>query len=421
MNFLLSKLEARIQEKKEEGLDATRIFNSLKEYLQYSVLHFVYNDKKYSQLVMYGGTLLRICYGLKRMSEDLDFQASKKIDLEKLKKDLIGYFKKRYDFDLKISIKDSPANDTNILTLRFDILDVLSVETAYKTLKIRFDVNFFEAADQFPNEVISVTEGDYVFSAKTYTLPVLMASKVAAVFLRNKRSVGDAQLGCKPRDIFDLLWYMEKKIIPDITYLKAKGLQFSTPLEIFDKLELCINEIDDKNFALDLAQFLYNDTEFENWHQNWRNTFMHLRKSYGIYEVGELQAVDIYEDWSTSVRNFRFHFATSVPNKSVLFFFSLSDYWYVFSDIKVEGKHRIKKIEDKLHHLENKLFSDLDYEYAGLFYTKILDYLKRNSNIVVQKNIKTKLIRADGKNLDTKKQILLSEGLLTKVTLEELI
>ena len=49
-----------------------------------------------------------------------------------------------------------------------------------------------------------------------------MASKIAAIFLRGTRGVGEATYEEKGRDIYDLLWYMSKRIVPDLDYLKAK-------------------------------------------------------------------------------------------------------------------------------------------------------------------------------------------------------
>jgi len=47
--------------------------NVLKGYLQVLVLDFIYSDPDYSQLFFYGGSCLAHCFGLNRLSEDLDF------------------------------------------------------------------------------------------------------------------------------------------------------------------------------------------------------------------------------------------------------------------------------------------------------------------------------------------------------------
>ena len=75
-----------------DGIGAETKRNYLKEGLQYLVLNFIYHHPEYSQWIMYGGSALRICHGLDRMSVDLDFEVSHPISvkfLEELKKELI--------------------------------------------------------------------------------------------------------------------------------------------------------------------------------------------------------------------------------------------------------------------------------------------------------------------------------------------
>ena len=57
--------------------------NLLKEYLQVLILDFIYSSPKYGGLIFYGGTCLAHCFGLRRLSEDIDFVDDKKeIDIE---------------------------------------------------------------------------------------------------------------------------------------------------------------------------------------------------------------------------------------------------------------------------------------------------------------------------------------------------
>jgi len=63
---MISRQElAEIKERKK-----TNLYYEEKEYLQYIFLNAI---SKYDNFVFKGGTCLRICYGLERASEDLDF------------------------------------------------------------------------------------------------------------------------------------------------------------------------------------------------------------------------------------------------------------------------------------------------------------------------------------------------------------
>ena len=55
--------------------DKLHLFGSflIREYLQYKILDIIYNTEAGKQLVFMGGTCLRLIYGNRRFSEDLDF------------------------------------------------------------------------------------------------------------------------------------------------------------------------------------------------------------------------------------------------------------------------------------------------------------------------------------------------------------
>jgi len=70
-------LKQIILEKKAQGAPKAVILNFLKEYIQYLVLNLIYNHKDFKKLVFKGGSCLRVCYVLPRLSEDLDFDYDK--------------------------------------------------------------------------------------------------------------------------------------------------------------------------------------------------------------------------------------------------------------------------------------------------------------------------------------------------------
>ncbi|OGJ41804.1 hypothetical protein A3B60_00440 [Candidatus Peregrinibacteria bacterium RIFCSPLOWO2_01_FULL_39_12] len=432
MNILVEKLKNMVKEKRDEGIPDNVIINSLKEELQYPILDFIYNSREYSHLIMYGGTLLRIGYDLSRMSEDLDFQTDKKFNFKKFRNDLIAYFKNTYDVDINVAIKSERLTGTDVATISFsNILE----ETGIKgyglptVLKIRVDVNFFSKASNFTTETIPKVKDTFAFSIKTYPASTLMASKVAAVLLRTKRGIGAETSDCKPRDIYDLIWYIGKKIIPDLEYLKAihartnKVMEARNILELFNALKRRVPNLDDKSFRQDLAPFFNNQTEYDEWHRNWRQRFITLINSYEIYEVRrknnkpDLQSILVAKEFSTANRYFHYFFATEEPEKQIHFTCILSEYWYMWSEFRISGHRR----NDIKFHTENVKFSELDYEYMGLFYTKIEDYIKRNDYIILQPELKTKVIRATADNLNTKKEIFLNRSLIVKERFEDLL
>lgn len=440
MNILVEKLKNVVNAHRAQGTPDSVIINALKEELQYPVLDFVYNSKKYSHLVMYGGTLLRIAYALPRMSEDLDFQTAEKFDLEEFAIALISHFKTTYGVTVETKIKTERLTKTGLAKTDFayikfpSILEEIGLQGhgIQTKLQIRFDINKFPESANFSTEQIPVVRDTYAFSIKTYTISTLMASKIAAVLLRPKRGIGNEISDCKPRDIYDLMWYMGEKKIPDMDYLKAihlrgeKSMEADKILELFDVLLKHVGNLDDKLFAHDLSRFFYNPLEFDDWHRNWRERFRMLRNSYEIYKVKnknnrpDLLEVRVLIDSSNDNTYFHFYFLTEEPlDRNVKFTCGLSEYWYIFADFKIPAGNRKKEIENLIR--SNEKLTDLDYEYAGLFYEKIEDYLKRNDYILLQPELKTKLIRATADRLDINTQILLDRRLLLKERFEDLL
>ena len=74
MHPIKYQLQTIVQEAKSKNKSNALIRNKLKEYLQDIILYIIYSNKKYKDLIFYGGTLLRKVYGLNRLSEDLDFE-----------------------------------------------------------------------------------------------------------------------------------------------------------------------------------------------------------------------------------------------------------------------------------------------------------------------------------------------------------
>jgi uncharacterized protein len=135
----------------------TNLFNEEKEYLQYIFLNAV---SKFPEIIFKGGTCLRICYGLERASEDLDFSTSLplgKIDEIVLKcmKDfeLLGinhkiFSKREFEGNIRYEIRfegplfSGKSHSTNTLKLDFNKQKVFYIKT--KIIQKLFpDVPFF--------------------------------------------------------------------------------------------------------------------------------------------------------------------------------------------------------------------------------------------------------------------------------------
>lgn len=422
----IKKLQRISTDLRESGKTDFVIINALKQELHYAILDFIYNHPTYSRLVMYGGTLLRIAYDLTRMSEDLDFQTSEDIDLEKLKHELVAHFQSTYTFHIDVTTKAREDRDTKLMVIKFPILESFNLQDVqWKTIKIRFDINLFAQTNTFATEQVPIVHEGLTFAILTYPLSTLMASKVLAVLRRTTRGMGDATAACKPRDIFDLLWYMEKKVIPDMQYIQAKGESYETLYDLFygngslKGLKFRVMNLQDNLFARDLAQFFFDTTDLDSWLSNWRKKFEYVITTYKIVKITELDAIRFGIDFSTDNRIIRYRFKTDEHTVYVEFAIQLSEYWFEDSDIQIGTGHRKIEIESTIESVQP--LTELDYEYVGLFYKKIKEFRVRNKQVLLNDHFTTKLIRATADKLKPAEQVYMDRKILERIKFEDLL
>ncbi len=417
---ILITLKQKLDTLEEKGLASAEILrNSAKEEIQYYVLDFIYHHPKYSKWIMYGGSALRICYGLNRMSVDLDFeidQACTKLFLNNLKKEIEHHFSKNYDLVTDtLTIKIS--KDRGIL-LKFIIGQELGIDYHSKQIHIKIDLNHFVA----PKTVIErfpINHDQLSFVIKTYNMSALMGSKIAAILLRGTRGVGKAVYEEKGRDIYDLLWYMEKKIIPNLDYLTAKNVDISDLRALFDRLTLQMNKVNNKNLRQDLLPLFLDQNYIKNWLVQWHESYLRLVESYNIHTVTDLCEISIHQDFDSGNYSFVYTYNTE-EDHHVRIIYTTSDYWFKFREGKI-----LTKIDNNLipiiHTANGQKASDRAKQYITLFYKKNYDYLKKTNNIILGNTIQTKTIRMTADKLNQKEQIVLNRSVLLSCALEDLI
>ncbi len=389
--------------------------NTLKEELQFYVLDFIYHHPEYNKWIMYGGSALRICYDLDRMSVDLDFEVSNDVNsdfLNELMEEAGKHFLKVYGVDsefLKISI----INNRGIV-LKFRVGNLIEGSVS-EWIHVKIDLNQFVPASGVVTERIAQNHGQLSFVILTYNLSSLMASKIAAIFLRGTRGVGKETYEEKGRDIYDLLWYMSKKIVPDLDYLKAKKVEEARDYRtLFTKLTVKMSNVSDENLKKDITPLFFDSRYVTNWIKSWRDTFFQLRDEYKVRIVSKFERVRVFEDFRTDVFSFVFEYNTK-EGDYVRIICNLSERWFIFKDI--EASFAINNIVSDNIELSDSSHPTLEKkqkEYASLFYEKIEAYLKKTNHELVGDTLTTKLIRVTADNLNQKEQIVLRREDLIK-------
>jgi hypothetical protein len=364
---ILTILKRKLKDLNASKVDAETLRNTLKEELQYYVLNFIYHHPKYNNWIMYGGSALRIIHGLDRMSVDLDFEISHDITekfLEKLKKDIEDHFLNTYGAGL--NFMTAKITTGRGLILKFHVGEELSFGHHSKQVHVKIDLNHFMASKTV-TERRPINRDQLSFVILTYNMSTLMASKLAAIFLRGNRGVGKAVYEEKGRDIYDLLWYMGKKIVPDFDYLIAKDVDVKDPRALFDKLTFQMNKVSDKNLEQDLDPLFVNKTFIGNWLKNWRESYLRLLEDYKIYTVTKLREIIIKEDFHTD--NFSFVYTYNTAEKDIVKIVYIITYeWIKFQkSLDVDIKDDLMQLVKFESHTET---NDQIKQFITLFFKK---------------------------------------------------
>jgi len=232
----------------------------LKEYVQILALSFIYSDDKYKALVFYGGTCLAHCFGLPRLSEDLDFvDTNNSVDLDIFAKDLETFFKRKTD--LPLSVRRQKFR----IELKFPILHELGQSDASETdlliLKVEVFSNF-TFCKKYKTEMKPLFKFNKSMIIKTFDLPTLMSTKIRAVLYRKLEKTnkqGETLISVKGRDYFDLMWYLQKGIKPNMDCLEIADTE-----SLKEKLLEMVDKLDTSSVVLDLENFIADKTFVKN-------------------------------------------------------------------------------------------------------------------------------------------------------------
>ncbi|MFH1564629.1 MAG: nucleotidyl transferase AbiEii/AbiGii toxin family protein [bacterium] len=298
MNNLILEMKKIAEEGKDDNLPNLAIRTQLKEFLHYFVLDFIYNSK-FKDLIFYGGSCARIIYDLNRMSEDLDFEADKNINFNELAEEL----KKHFSSDLKLNDKFSIKKEKGInrIFLKFPVMNELGLSLHKdETLNIKVEIRAEDEEHFNDLKPIFTPKNMYgkSFVVKHYDMPTLFASKLAAILDRPRKgfAVGRAEdeINYKGRDFYDLIWYMQQRVLPNEDMLKINKIKNSIG-EIFDEISIFITKNDfEKGLKRDLEHLFPSQNFVENFVSTFRDTFGRLKKErYTARKIKKLEDLQL--------------------------------------------------------------------------------------------------------------------------------
>lgn len=247
---------------------------ALREVLQSIVLIGLSRGGFFNKASFYGGTALRIFYGLNRYSEDLDFtlkEKDKNFNLEpylKYVKEVALSYGLELEVTTKIKQVDTPIESAfaklntyqTFINLKFDA-NMSNRLHKDEVIKVKFEVDCNPALG-FKTESRWVDLPEFA-SISVLDQSSLFAGKLHAILCRTYKN------NVKGRDYYDFLFYISKRVSPNLEYLKNKLIDTGKinedddfNIEILKEMLLeKFNSIDFNQVKIDASKFLFKNED----------------------------------------------------------------------------------------------------------------------------------------------------------------
>lgn len=263
---MLEQMLARYNASSDDGR-----YNAIREIMQEIALAGLYRGGFFKKAAFYGGTALRIFYGLDRYSEDLDFSLLSVDDgfsLAPYFEPIVSEFE-ALGVKIEISQKEK-ATDTNIESafLKNDTaIHILSLSSKVikRAIKIKFEVDKkpplgFETEEKLLLQPFS-------FYIKCFCVGDLYAGKMHALLFRSWRQ------RVKGRDWYDFEWYVRNSHRLNLEHLSARAIESGHLVsgERFDRNTLTkallekIETLDVGAAKLDIGRFIKDSRVLDIW------------------------------------------------------------------------------------------------------------------------------------------------------------
>lgn len=253
--------------------DAT---HALREIMQEVALAGLYRSGFFKKAAFYGGTALRIFYGLNRYSEDLDFSLlapNPEFSLESYLGEIVAEFESA---GMQVSVREKQKTNVSAVDSAF-----LKSETIWRELvleevlpqsglnqiarvKIKIEVDTLPSPGFATEEKLLLKP--FSFYVKCFTLPDLFAGKMHALLFRKWGT------NVKGRDWFDLEWYIRQGVTLNLDHFVERARDSGdwpkatmTPEEFRQLLHKKIESVDMARVKADISRFIPDTRVLDIW------------------------------------------------------------------------------------------------------------------------------------------------------------
>lgn len=253
---------------------------AMREIMQEIALAALSRTDFFDKAAFYGGTALRIFYGLDRFSEDLDFSLLKSNPDFSLTPYFSRIVEEFQSLGLNVSIREKDKRIKTQVESAFlkseTIWQELVLEdlvkqhgiSSNKSIKIKIEIDRLPPLGFGTEEKLLIRP--YSFYVKCFTKPSLFAGKLHALLFRKWKS------RVKGRDWYDMEWYIRKGVPLNMHHflLRAKETNDWTENQISQEqiLHLLITKIESVSFDSvkeDVVRFIADDQKLTIWSANY--------------------------------------------------------------------------------------------------------------------------------------------------------
>jgi predicted nucleotidyltransferase component of viral defense system len=252
--------------------------NALREIFQELALLGLWRAKFFEHAAFYGGTALRIVYGMNRYSEDLDFSLLRPVSGF----DFLPFCRgienelESWGFPVSVELKDKTAHTAiESAFLKAGTLQQMIVVNAppeitgsmhrNQALRIKLEIDT-EPPGGFETETRFLTS-PIPFSVRIYKEESLFAGKMHALLFRNWKN------RVKGRDWYDWVWYAARGTRLNVAHLEARMRQSGvwsgnaalTREQLMDLLREKIESLNVESAKKDVSAFLRDQDSVVVW------------------------------------------------------------------------------------------------------------------------------------------------------------
>jgi predicted nucleotidyltransferase component of viral defense system len=231
--------------------------NRLRQFLQIVLLKILHESAAGSAFAFTGGTALRLLHDLPRFSEDLDFSL---VRLQKYNfAQLVIHVRQSLEkLSLPADLKTKSEKAVHHLYIRFHELLYDADLSAHRSEKLPIRLEIDTNPPAGGKTEISLLSEFYTFPILHFDLPSSFATKLHACLFRRY---------AKGRDFYDLMWYLGKKVRPNLQLLNNAITQTEEKVKMLDGDKLKQNlvkrimRLDITKLRRDVAPFLLHPEE----------------------------------------------------------------------------------------------------------------------------------------------------------------